>query len=217
MIAIILRGISYDDNYICKRDNRTFTIDYRRSIDNYLENIINPLKKINKEIHFFIITNKHLYSNDLINTFKPKRYILLEENIVKKSERVYSPIAERCRDGLYLVRDYMAEECIEYEWIIMTRFDLKFHKPLTTYDWDEKCINVGLRCKFQKNICDNLHILKPSLLSFLIECFDKVLNNKISCTHQIYIGNMNKFNLLSKKISGVMFNPVYNIIKRIKQ
>jgi len=214
MIAIVLRGISYDDNYVCNRDKRTFTVDYRRSVDNYIENIIKPL---NKEVHFFLITNKHKYSDDLLEKYKPKRHIFLDNNTIKSSAKIYSPIAERCRDGLYLVRDYMAEECIEYDWIIMTRFDLKFHKPLTSWDWKEKCINVGLRCKYQKNICDNLHIFKPFLLSFLIDCFKNVLDGKISCTHQIYIGNNDRFNLLCDKITGVMFNPVYNIIKRIKE
>jgi len=217
-IAIALRGISYDENYFCIRDQRNFIIDYRKSVENYKEMLIEPFKQYKAHIHFFICTNESKIKEELIKLYQPKASLFLTDEQIKEHKHEYKPVAQRCHDVLNLVKNYSESRGRKYDMIICTRFDLLFNKKIIDCEIDLNKINCGIMCRFSKNYCDNLYILSHKKLDLLIKCFLEVLNGKIPTTHQIWLHYRKNFTtLLKDQRYNVKSNPLYRIIKTRKR
>lgn len=122
-IALLIRGILFKENHK-HFTNNMYTIDYKLNYNNLLSQAINQLRNINElnndtnEVDIFIATYKNnKYSDeDIIRDFSPKAYIFIEDETKQQLDCIEA--------GLKLIRNTINSEDKNYDFIIVTRFDL---------------------------------------------------------------------------------------------
>lgn len=115
-IALLIRGIVFKENHR-HFTNNMYTIDYKLNYKNLLEQTINPLK-IDNDVDIFISTykNEKYTSKDIITDFSPKEFILIEGENKQQLDCI--------EEGLKLIENTIQTTNENYDFIIVTRFDL---------------------------------------------------------------------------------------------
>ena len=70
-ISIILRGISYLENYLHKYNLNLYTIDFRDTFSSFEKNIIEQYLKKGYEVDIFILTYNSKYNKELLELYNP--------------------------------------------------------------------------------------------------------------------------------------------------
>lgn len=200
-IAILFSGLHYKENYkqgLTK--NNTYNINYKDSFNNIKTNILD-----NNNIDVYISSETSRYTNDLLNDYKPVDYIMKNINFDDLNMKNYSysvktyPIKNlRILYGLELIK----KSKIEYDYIIITRFDIQFNLKLNEMNIDyNKDWNIGFKVENNVHIEDNFWIIKNSIVDKFIDLFKKRKNKKLK-THCI--------NQFINEDNGVTINYIYN-------
>lgn len=134
-LAIILRGISYYDNPDVKVSNSS-TVDYRECVESMEKNLIVPLKGVFNSIDFFLVTYNSPKLSDLIETFKPIDMMIYPTSSMQTyRKRITVKLMIDCVELLELYP--------EYDYILMTRFDLYYYRALNMSKVDLEKFNFG--------------------------------------------------------------------------
>jgi len=142
-IAILLRGITYIENYIY--GNTTYTIDFHDTYKSFINNIIEPYNNLGYSTDIFIITYDNKYKDEILNIYKPVKYIFNEYDDTYNG-RLPGDIGARVllkqwMDGINLIETYEIENNINYDFYIITRPDLYFYENINDLKIDYNCVN----------------------------------------------------------------------------
>ena len=142
-IAILLRGITYIENYT--HGNNTYSIDFHDTYKSFIDKIINPYIELGYDIDIFIITYDSKYKDDILNIYKPVKYIFNDFNTT--NGRLPGDIGARIllhqwKNGINLIETYELESNIQYDFYIITRPDLYFYEKITDINIDYMCVNL---------------------------------------------------------------------------
>jgi hypothetical protein len=186
--CICLRGLHYSNDDISVH-NRIRT-DYRDSLDNYREYIINPLISQGYLIDILLFTYESPLLESLIEDYNP-----LSMSTLPISERYIDTSWNRQilfhKHSVDTIKKIQYEMGYSYDLIINTRFDLKFNTRITDMNIDYSKFNIAFRHS-SGNCDDNLWIFNSSFLDEIDESMN-ILYRRSEMTHEInkYICNIN--------------------------
>ena len=174
-IALLLFGISYMKTYNHWNKN-DYSINYQNSTDNYEKFIFKFFK--NSDFDVFISTYNNEKVDDLINYYKPKKYHLENDfNINFNTSRNRHFI-----NSIKLCLEYSEANNINYQFVIITRFDLEFLIEFDKIFIDKRRINIVSELAHQNVISDNFYIIP---FYKLIKFYNVCISNKHKSFHFI--------------------------------
>ena len=128
-IAFCLYGLSggYSER-IEKRKSYSHNLEVmEKSYESYKKNIFDINK--NCEFDIYLHTRKHNNIDKIINMYKPKKYIVDDKIILKKKYKCWNVAVLSRHDSVNKVLK-LIDVNIDYNFILLVRFDLTFLKPL---------------------------------------------------------------------------------------
>jgi len=158
-IAIVLRGISYAENY---RDG----VDFRLSIESFKKKILEPLQSQGHEISIYFATYQHCLADQLKESYG---------ELLKKYIFINSEINKGCQKDITITALKLVVDDIEnIDIVIMTRFDVHYKLRITemNIEWDK--INVLWKellrlWNAHRRIADIMHIFPSKRYKPFIE------------------------------------------------
>lgn len=187
--CICLRGLHYSNDEI-NGNNNNIRMDYRNSLENYKEYIIRPLISLGYTIDILLFTYDSPILESLIHDYKP-----LHMKILPISERYIDTSWNRQiifhKYSIEAIKNIQIEKGYKYDYIINTRFDLKFSIKVTDMNVDISKFNIAFRHS-SGNCDDNLWIFNSSFLDEMGESMNRLYKSS-QITHEInkYISNIN--------------------------
>ena len=150
-VAILVRGISYHPNYY-HHSSWHIKIDYRCSFDSYIEHVIKPLK--GHHVDVFLVSYNSDLEQTIKNDFKPTQYQFVPIDAYDQIKLLNSGIDMLIHNNVHQ----------EYDFIIITRFDLIYHQPITNV-LDFKKFNLCFReASYENAVSDILYCFPSSML-----------------------------------------------------
>jgi hypothetical protein len=134
--AICLRGISYHENYQHNSNIPPFKIDFHDTIHNFETYLVNPLKLKGNDVDIYFSTYPSVYLIDYYLHFLPKKVKL------RKYQEVPVGTPSSVYNGVLDSLEMIIKSGIEYDYIIITRFDLIFLKNMAEIYFAENAISV---------------------------------------------------------------------------
>jgi hypothetical protein len=128
-IAILLRGIAYTKSYSSFRGGNRH-IDYTKCLESLHEYVIE-----NNQVDFYLHTWKtpELNIEELLDTYKPIAYQVDEPITCENQKRTqYYSCNQSIQRVLKLFLDNSVDK--DYDYIIITRYDLKFFYPFSKFN-----------------------------------------------------------------------------------
>jgi hypothetical protein len=156
--ALCLKGLHSIQTYAQHGFTDTIKQNSLESFDNINEMIINIIKESGHEVDTFISTYDCDLGDYLIDLYKPKKYYKFDKEIMKYNRintgvMLFESIANHIIKLQELISEY------NYDYIIITRFDLLFTRPYNSFPIDYDKFNINCR-HISGNSDDNLWIFK---------------------------------------------------------
>ena len=168
-LAFLVSGISYKDDYE-HFSKHNFMISWKKSIQNYRENILSYFLERNYDIDTYLCTNdlKPKMQESLLKDFNPKDYRFLSDKMClcnfPRNARIKTVIEMCLNSG------------IEYDLVILTRFDLFFKNKLQDNDIDPSVFNAVSTLENKEHMCDNFYIFPFKFLQNFLSIVDENLH-----------------------------------------
>lgn len=179
-VALLFAGLHYYEKYK-HFSNENFTIDYREYIKCIQIKIYEYFKNYN--IDTFIVTNNSIYLNDLLNTYKPVRFDTDEKNSILKGKLMKVTDDNHCIKkikALQLLINYINETKKQYNFVILTRFDIHIMKEFTSDNLNLQKFNIVSVIDSNYLCDDNLFIFPINYLYQFLDIAIKHYNKNIS-------------------------------------
>jgi hypothetical protein len=188
-LAIVLRGISYLEN--AASVSRSASVDYKLCLENFKNNLIEPLKTKFEKIDIFLNT---YYSKELVNIIKaynPLDMLIKPESSIKPIDQNF--VAKNIAESLDLCLKY------NHDYILQTRFDLYYYRKLDMEKVDLNKINFGW--VGENGQCDDSWVLFPRKQAEIAAAVCSGRKGDIPCTHYVnrYFSN-NECNYISRPL-----------------
>lgn len=133
-VALLLRGISYIENY------KGNLIDFRQNFDNFQSTIINSLQNMGYDVDIYYSTYSHDYKDELEFTFKPKKTLYQQYTLQHNDKYVIH--------GMKNVLELITDNYNDYDLIIMTRFDILLKDYWNNVYKDADLLHNATFCSF---------------------------------------------------------------------
>ena len=182
-------------------------IDFRYSYENYQKYIFKYFNNLNYDIDVFICTNNSSKENEIIQLYKPKSYMFIED---LKSNHLSKNI--KIKTAIELCIDYSIYNNINYKNVVMTRFDLNFLIDFNKVNIDLDKFNFVSIMEMNNRVCDNFYIFPFKI----IRNFLKIVNNKIDeSLHSIYVDikDISEVNFIKNENTDVASLSFYKIVR----
>lgn len=157
-IGLLFTGISY--GYYNSNDGRTnieYLRDYNHCFPNILKNIIEPLKNMH-DVKIYLMSYNSDKINDILDKYLPTLYTFTD---MEHSHQILTYIK-----SLEQIRNQ------DLDFVISTRFDIHFNKPITDLNIDYSKFNSLFKEKgyweIYKFTTDNLFAFKYDMLEDFI-------------------------------------------------
>lgn len=207
-IGIVLTGVSYG-----KRVGERFADrDWRDTAENIEENLIIPFEK-QHEISLYLTTYNNFLIEDLINFYQPKKTLILPWANSHQRTTYYESLKQVIDEDL--------------DFIISTRFDVKFNSPVTDYPFQYDKFNFTFReiepyWSQNKYVNDVLFSFPPKYLKHLLLSIIQEQENPVRLKpdlHNMYshmikkIGEQN-IHFLFEGLHDSSDNPFYQLVRK---
>ncbi len=142
-IALCLHGVvgniyTDKDNYVWTRD-----VDYRIGLEHYQRRLFSVN---DAEIDVFIHSWSTAYEEQLRRDYKPKKWLFEEQIDFGKETRARNFCKSRwysTKAAVALKRAYEQEQDFEYDWVVLSRFDLALFKDMVLSKYDPNMFYPG--------------------------------------------------------------------------
>ena len=156
--AICYRGISFAENYRNETHLETYNIDFDKSIQFHIENIINPIIEKGNKVDIFFNTYDSTKLESYIERLKPVNVKLqnFNPNILKCN---FGNICDLLVSSLEQIKNYELESGESYDYYILNRFDIVPFANLMNCHLEENAVstpslNDDCFLVYHKNIVD---------------------------------------------------------------
>lgn len=208
-VALLLFGISYSEYKHWNRHwfKNNLMIDYKYSYENYQKYIFKYFNNLNYDIDVFFCTNKSSKQDEIIKLYKPKSYMFidnLDSNHLSKNIKI--------KNVLELCINYSSYNNIDYENVIMSRFDLYFLDDFNKVNIDLNKFNFVSIMEKDNRICDNFYIFPFKI----IKKFLRIINSKLDISlHFIYndVEDISEINFIKNENVDIANLSFYKIIR----
>lgn len=211
-IAVLLFGIHFDNDYRHFSGNRNM-IDFRNSIENYRNNIFDPLIKSNNNLDFFISTYRSEKLHDLLDNYRPKSYTVnrfIQDRTIGRNTNIIK--------GLNLIKNYEIKETRNkvYDYVLVMRFDVLFKVSLSKTKIKEDFLNIGFFCERANKIDDNFYFFPRIMLNHFEKIYRENITNSAHDFYKLFLFNKIRVNFLFPGNYPVENNPFFKIIRNKK-
>ena len=178
------------------------TVDYSHCLENNQKTVFNHYNS-----SFYSSTYFSEKINNLIEDFNFKHLKL--KHIVNKKEANYRSKNTSVKETVKLI----LEDNINYDVIILMRYDMIFHQDITDLNIDYKKINMLCqnKCGYVHDFCDDSFYLMPlNKLQYFYDTIDKIDINKSSHEYNRYIEDINYM------VDGQYYSneyPMYHVLR----
>ena len=207
-IAVLIRGIHYDPGY-------KLGIDYRKTIENFRDYLINDLKIKENSVNIFLSTYNSKYYTQITQDYSAKGCVQNEFDEYSRHGTIVK--------GL----DLILNENVDYDLVIIYRFDIKLKIKFTeiqNINYDKLNIPFfapGMH-KNEKRINDAFYVFPYKNIQIIRDIFDFAIGQRQSHNHfyrhfKDKLGKQNVNIILNKTFdshSDKQKNPIYQ--NRIK-
>ena len=203
-IAIGLFGIHYQKQLIHWMPDWVLNIDYKNVLDNNKKYLYR-----NNHITFYSSTYFTEKLPELINDFKFKK-LQLNQMQNEKNEIIQNRWIKRNKRFKETIK-LILDDGVEYEYVIIQRFDLFFKKSVFYYELDYTKLNLICKSKTADDVeywDDNFYFLPYKLLKKFYNDLCKIPENVSSHCHNQYIKD---YNYLINEAYGSHEIPIYII------
>lgn len=211
-LAVILHGLAYCEGYYSNHTLKHVDINYKRSLQNYKDMLF---KNHDVDIYFHTYNTPNLDKGELINSYKPVKF-KITELVNNSTGEDYSNKIGSLKNSFVQSLELLDNDLInQYDYIIVTRFDLLFKKDINSLHLENKFM-ISCMCEVA-NLCDdNFFIFPPTYFNTFKEI---ICNFDLSrrLFHCIYtdleqkIGKNNIKILFSGKYVICLGTPLYAI------
>lgn len=213
-VALLIRGITFDDKFK-HWTGKLLQIDYKNNLQNVISKVIIPLKKSN-DVDLYLTTYHSIErpKQMLLNDFDIEcieNVTILERNDTKQMDSFLT--------GLKTIQ----ASAKEYDFIIVTRFDLDLKYNIDLIPWDCNKVNfLWYETSNDNRVGDCMHFIPLKFLNEFIECLS--ICPYRTCCHYVKnyldpIIGINNINIIFKEKywsnTDDGENPLY-VIKRGK-
>lgn len=196
-IGILFTGIHYLENYP-HFTNKNYTIDFRKYVKNIKIKIYKYFEKEYK-IDTFLCTNNSIYFSELLKTYSPIGYCIEDGNHCLKKAK-----------GLKFIQNYIKTSKKNYDFILMTRFDIYIMKEFTCKNIDINKLNIVSVLESDELCDDNLYIIPieyfNAFTDFIYEiCINNINKIKPTLLHfqRYHFESMFKVNYIENELKNV--------------
>jgi hypothetical protein len=176
--AICYRGISYKENYFNEPGLNSYNVDFCECLPSNKKYLIDPLVEKKNNVDVFFNTYDSLRLSEYINELKPVDINLKQFNSSIQKYN-FSHVTQIIIDSLEQIKKYQNDNNIEYDYIILTRFDIVLLNDFSEIYLPENAISVPTRND------DCFIVISGNLLNDAIEIYK---NNQHKCIthHMVY-------------------------------
>ena len=202
-ILVGLFGIHYKEN-LNHWMGWTPTVDYKKSIENNKEFIFN-----HHDCTFFASTYNSIELENLISDYNIQRIVTTD--LVNIPNDLNANWRSRNNTFKNLVKLILDSEYKEYDYILLTRFDLIFKQHITDFKFDTNSFNISSRsrCGEVSNLCDdNFYIIHSSIL---LEFYNQIKDLDVNMWAHDWFNYLNPINYLINDSFYSHLNPFYFI------
>jgi len=208
-LALILFGISYVES-IEHWTGNFFKVDYSQSINNYKEYIWKFFKNYNIDV--FFSTYKSEKSNQLLKDYSPKSYNFYPSlSYITKFKRIGKN--SNVIKSIELAINYSEKKKINYDFCILTRFDLNFQIPFEKTKINLNMFNSTSELERSTRICDNFYAMP----GYMLKKFHMIVKNYgISANHHFLKSRLIehfKINYIQNDRTHVQSLSFYKIVR----
>lgn len=203
-IAVCLRGISYQENYLHKYNLPRYTIDFRDTCNSIRKHVIDALQECGHEVNVYCLTYHSKMEQELLDYYKPVGYEFKNYEQMHLGE-------DQVKRGYPLMLDYMVRAIDmvgdQADFIIVTRFDLLYYQSVTEIGLDFGAINFPFY-HYNPPICgneDNLICFPASKKEVLRELCVKMRDNSWEERRKIWLNTHNLGEYLLEKGEPVKY------------
>ena len=184
-LALIYFGISYLENYYNKTINKIYNIDYKKQQQNHIDFIHRYFKKLNYDIDIFISTNEeNNYNKNILHEYNAKdiKYCCNDDtNNAAISRNI------KVKNGIEMCLNYANKNNINYNHVLLTRFDIEFKINFINSNINLKKLNIVSLLEKENFICDNFYLLPFNLLEkYLVLVNENIekIHHYIKCKYE---------------------------------
>jgi hypothetical protein len=202
-ILVGLFGIHYKEN-LNHWMGWTPTVDYKKSIENNKEFIFN-----HHDCTFFASTYNSIELENLISDYNIQRIVTTD--LVNIPNDLNANWRSRNNTFKNLVKLILDSEYKEYDYILLTRFDLIFKQHITDFKFDANSFNISSRsrCGEVSNLCDdNFYVIHSSIL---LEFYNQIKDLDVNMWAHDWFNYLNPINYLIDDSFYSHLNPFYFI------
>lgn len=217
-IALILRGISFINDYYHHHSQAYVNIDYRKSLQNYKDMIYE-----NNDVDVFMHTydSPGFNKDEWVNSFCTKDYSLDSPYI----DTLGHNFQKKCHSLIYSLQralgtfDKSGKNPFLYDYIIVTRYDLFFKKKISELLLDSSKFMVSCMTEQPHLSDDNFFIFHPKFYKDfrkIIMTFDLVKYDMLHYIYELLIETIGKNNikmLIDGNYAICKGTPLYDIIR----
>jgi hypothetical protein len=153
-------------------------IDYKKSFNNYNKVLFQPIRDEDHEIHIFLLTYDSKVLAQLIEDYNPTAKYILPESEINAMCSWDRQKHWHLQSGI-MIEQYEKEQCMNFDFIINTRFDLEF-TPLVLPNINYEKINIVYKHTPTGNCDDNFFCFPRNYLSIFTNAM-----SKLNITHEI--------------------------------
>ncbi len=200
-LALLLFGISlYKDRKHWAYHTKVYSIDWRLSYDNYQKYIIDFFRSKGFDIDIYLVSNtlEEADKQELLEKWKPKAYDFLDVN---------NDYTCRCRqrnEKIIRVIELCKKSLIQYDNILITRFDLKFKLPFDKLPLDYSMFNSAFYMT-KMEMCDNFLFMDSKSLEVFYNA---------TCDNMELMGHRLKLIIEKQQPINYLFNVEDNTLKK---
>jgi hypothetical protein len=150
--------------------------NFERSAENTLQNMILDMRKHGHEVSVFLNTYMN-NSESIINKYSPVKVLLNEFRDYPPMTRV---VPLQWKECLEMVKSYQEEKSIEFDVVILTRFDIVFNNLFSEYNIDFEKVNM--ECIFVPDFMsgDNFILIPKAFFNVSVNVVQNLVDNKIN-------------------------------------
>lgn len=217
-IALILRGLSKAviKHWAIKED---LLVNYRYSLDNYKEYLF---EDHDVDVFYHTYNNKYLNPKKMYRDFQPKKSVVTKPVVALKDNSVgarHTSMKTSIYNAINVFEEYVKQTGKKYDYIVITRFDLKFKKKLSSLNLKRNSFNISHKCQKDPLIDDNFIATDWKHLMIYKKLIRKSINNPKQGLHSIYKALVNRMgeknvHFIIEGNYWVKDSPLYSIVRK---
>jgi len=205
-IAVAFKGVHYMNG------SHNWYIDFEKQVPNFKNCILHDLQSKGHDVDIFLSTYEYSSEKtELLKTlYSPARlnfipYIENEERF-SSQYRHYFNIFE-------IINEYQMQNCINYDLIIITRYDIEMNNPFSFYNYDYSTFNICFK-QPGGDVDDCFWVFPAADLTSVYLTLHKMANDKVTLhKFEKYYPHAVKF-LMS--VEDYTIKPVYNLKRTVR-